>query len=318
MPPVEPERTATPPVGRVGSSLPTVGLAWAGGAALLAGSFVVPWKLATPHGDESTAALLLLLSAAVSNSMVVPFGRGAGARWSGTALRLSLALAVLTLAGNLASAAAIERISAPLLSLLQRAEVLLVALIAWAAMGERPHRLFWVGGAVAATGLLWMSGGGGRIDSAGVVLGLVSAACFGSMLVAVRKWVHEVDPVFVNALRLWLAVAMWFVVHRRIPDPAAMSPNLVAYASLAGLLGPFGSRLFSMQSSRTIEARFTALILLSSPVFALPLSWLFLDALPSARELEGGALMLLGITIPVAGMLRRRSLELRTWRPSGK
>ena len=270
----------------------------------MAGAFVVPWKLATPHGDESTAVLVLLTSAAVLNSLVVPFTKRTGAKFSPDALRLSLILAVLTLVGNLASAAAIERISAPLLSVLQRSEVLVVAIAAWFVMGERPHALFWVGSAVAAVGLVWMQGGEGRIDAIGIVYGLFSAASFGGMLVAVRRYVDGIDPIFVNAFRLWLSVLLWFVVHREIPDAAAFSGPLVFYVTLGGLFGPFLSRLFSMQSSRYLEARFTALILLSSPVLSLPLAWIFLGSVPTGRELEGGMIMLLGVAIPVVGMLR--------------
>jgi len=61
-----------------------------------------------------------------------------------------------------------------------------------------------------------------------------------------------------------------------------------------------------MKSSRYLEARFTALILLSTPALSVPLAWIFLGTVPSGPELEGAALMLLGIGIPVVGMLRLR------------
>ena len=62
-----------------------------------------------------------------------------------------------------------------------------------------------------------------------------------------------------------------------------------------------------MQSSRYLEARFTSLILLASPVFAMPMAWLAMGEVPSAHEVEGGAVMLIGIAIPLIGMLRRQS-----------
>lgn len=272
----------------------------------MAGAFVVPWKLATPHGDDATTVLVLLFSAAFLNSLLLPFTKREGKRFSRNAIRLSVILAVLTFVGNLASAAAIERISAPLLSVLQRAEVLVAAVVAWVFLGERPHGLFWVGTAVAAAGLVWMQGGEGRLDPVGVLLGVFSALSFGSMLVAVRRYVHEIDAVFVNAFRLWLSVLVWFAVHREIPAAEDFTGPLVLYGALAALFGPFLSRLFSMQSSVHLEARFTALILLSSPLLALLLSWLVLGTVPSARELEGGCVMLLGVAIPVVATLRGR------------
>ncbi len=275
-------------------------------SATMAAAFVVPWKLAAPHGDEASAVLVLLASAAILNSLIVPFTPSDGVRWSAPALRLSLVLAVLTFVGNLASAAAIARISAPLLSVLQRSEVLLVAVVAWVTLGERPHALFWVGSAVATLGLVWMHGGDGSLDAVGVAWGIASAAAFGGMLVAVRHAIAGIDAVFVNALRLWLAVAIWFLVHRRLPDPDELRAPLLFYGALTGLFGPFLGRLFSMKSSRYLEARFTALILLSTPALSVPLAWIFLGTVPSGPELEGAALMLLGIGIPVVGMLRLR------------
>ena len=275
----------------------------------MAASFVIPWKLATPHGDESSAVLVLLVSAASLNTLLLPFTPRVGARWNAAAMRLAIVLAVLTLVGNWFSAAAIERISAPLLSVLQRAEVLIVAVIAWATLGERPHVLFWVGSGIAALGLLWMQGGDGPLDGVGVLLGLASSLSFGIMIVAVRRYVHGVDTVFVNTFRLWLAVLVWFLVRGEIPSADEFSGPLILYGSLAGAFGPFLSRLFTMQSSRHLEARFSALILLSTPVLSLPLAWLFLGTIPSGRELDGGALMLLGVAIPVVG--RGRSKPLR-------
>lgn len=272
----------------------------------MAGSFVIPWKLATPHGDESTSVLVLLTSAAALNSLIVPFSKQEGARWSADAMRLSVILAVLTFVGNLLSAIAIERISAPLLSVLQRAEVLVVAVVAWAVMGEKPHVLFWIGAAVAAIGLVWMNGNGGALDGYGILCGLGSSLCFGSMLVAVRRYIHGVDAVFVNAFRLWLSVGVWFAVNRTLPSLEDLTMPVLIYASLAGLFGPFLSRLFSMQSSHHLEARFTALILLSTPALSLPLAWLVLGTIPSGAELEGGVVMLIGIAIPVVGMLWAR------------
>ena len=77
------------------------------------------------------------------------------------------------------------------------------------------------------------------------------------------------------------------------------------WAGLAGALGPWLGRLSLMLSGRDIEARYTALIVLSSPVLTLGLSWLFLGGWPEPQELVGGGIMLLGIALPVASVLGR-------------
>lgn len=306
---MESRRVSENAVSGSGKSIPLVGAAWALGAAFMAAAFVVPWKLATPHGEEAASVLVLLVSAAILNTMLLPFTRHAGARFSPAALKLTAILAILTLLGNYASAAAIERISAPLLNVMQRAELLVVALVAWIALGERPHWLFWVGGGVAALGFAWMqvAAAEGMLDAGGMFYGILSALSFGTMTVAVRHFIPGVDAVFVNAMRLWASVLLWFILNGGIPDSMSFSREHLLFASLAGFTGPFLGRLFTMQSSRYLEARFTSLILLASPVFAMPMAWLAMGEVPSEHEVEGGAVMLVGIAIPLIGMLRRQS-----------
>jgi probable blue pigment (indigoidine) exporter len=269
-------------------------------------AFVVPWKMATPHGDESSAVLILLTSAAILNSILLLFTRRTGRRVSSAALKLTAILAVLTLVGNFASAAAIERISAPLLSVMQRSEVLVVALMAWVVLRERPHALFWAGAAVAAAGFGYMQQGEGGLDTLGLVYGVSSAVAFGSMTVAVRHYIQGIDAVFVNALRLWASVGLWLVVQGGLPDAESFNSTQIFYVAIAALAGPFLGRLCTMQSSRYLEARFTSLILLSAPVLTVPIAWVFIGTIPTNRVLVGSAVMMAGIAIPVSRMLHER------------
>lgn len=280
-----------------------IGVAWALAAAVMVAGFVVPWKMAAPHGEASSAVLILLTTAAILNTILLPFTRHAGERVTPEAIRLTAILAVLTLLGNFASAAAIERISAPLLNVMQRFEVLVVALMAWVALRERPHALFWVGAFVAAVGFVYMQGGEAELDSMGLIYGVASSVAFGAMTVAVRHYIQHVDVAFVNALRLWVSVGLWFVVQGRLPDADSFSSTQIFYVAIAAIIGPFLGRLCTMQSSRYLEARFTSLILLSSPVLSVPIAWFFIGAVPTEREFAGGAVMLAGIAIPVTLML---------------
>ncbi|MBW2241553.1 MAG: hypothetical protein JRH01_06160 [Deltaproteobacteria bacterium] len=63
-----------------------------------------------------------------------------------------------------------------------------------------------------------------------------------------------------------------------------------------------------MIASRHLEIRFVTLCLLLSPIFTLGLAWVVMDDLPTGREMLGGAVMLVGIAIPVAGALRTKRL----------
>jgi drug/metabolite transporter (DMT)-like permease len=286
------------------------GVMWALAAAWFAAGFVIPWKLAVQHGAQSHAVLVMLSTAALFNTVVMPFTQRAGsARFGRDTLLIGAALAVLTLSGNVASAAAISRISAPLLSTLQRSEVVIVALMAWAVIGERVDRRYWLGAAVAAVGLAIVYDarprGDGGVHADGVLYGLLAATAFGAMGVLTRKYIDRIEPATVNALRLWLSVAFWFASYGAPPARSELHASWVLPAALAGAMGPGMSRLCLMYSARHVEARLTAVVGLASPVAALLLAFVFLKEWPTERELIGGAVMLCGIALPVLAALRR-------------
>src|SRR5690606_20907491 len=105
-----------------------------------------------------------------------------------------------------------------------------VALMAWAFMGERVSAAHWAGIAVAALGMIIlhdpMSLARGGVDAVGSLLAVVASLCFGSMLLISRRWRASIEPMSVNALRMWLAVAVWLAVNGW-PSAAALTPQLV-------------------------------------------------------------------------------------------
>jgi drug/metabolite transporter (DMT)-like permease len=133
---------------------------------------------------------------------------------------------------------------------------------------------------------------------AGTGMALAAAACFSALAVTTRHFIHRIDPVLVNALRLWIAVALWFPFHTW-PGPGVMPTRQIVWAVAAAMMGPFASRLCMMFSARDVEARTTTLANLTSPLMTLPLAWLLLADLPLPHQLLGGALMLAGIAIPL-------------------
>jgi drug/metabolite transporter (DMT)-like permease len=290
-----------------------VSLAFAG--AVLSACFVIPWKIATEHGDPTEATLVLLVTAAVCNTLAQFFVREQPPSVHlpqaslALTLRLALVFAVLSLAGNYCSAAAVQRLSGPLLSVLLRCEVLVVALLGALLLGEHVARSYWTGTAIAGVGLVvlsWPDAGSPAsrdANAAGVLFGLGSALCFGTMIVLTRKFIARVRPVFLNATRLWLGVLLWFLVQWRVPTGSELAPGLVLGAALAGFFGPFLSRLCAIYSARHVTAATTALLGLAAPPLTLLLTLLVVGTWPSAHALLGGRIMLLGICVRVFALL---------------
>lgn len=283
------------------------GIAWALASAFGIAAFVVPWKIAGSLGEARINTLLLLFAAAIFTSLLTGYQQRSFPIFRSIDLRIAAALAVCTLIGNIASANAIQLLSPAMLTVVQRSEVIFVALLAWPIIGERIDRSFWLGAAVAGGGLLILQGplSFGEPRAAGIAWAVASAICFGSMAVITRKFILRFDTVSVNALRLWLAVALWFAWNG-FPDVLyEITTEQVGYTTLAAFFGPFMGRLCMMTSAKYIEARITTLATLAAPPLTLALAYAILSDLPDAREIQGGILMLIGISIPVFRRLFR-------------
>ncbi len=285
-----------------------LGISWALASAFGIAAFVVPWKIASAHGDSTTNTLVLLLAAAIFNSLLTAYQQRSFPAFRWFDLRVATALAAFTLLGNLASANAIEQLSPALLTVVQRSEVIIIALLAWPIIGERIDRRFWLGAALAACGLLLLQDplAGGEPRAAGMAWAGASALCFSALAVITRKFIHRFDTVSVNALRLWLAVALWFLWNGFPAELSEISTRQVGYVSLAAFFGPFLGRLCLMTSAKYVEARISTLATLAAPPLTLALGYAVLSDLPSAREIQGSMVMLIGISIPILGWARSR------------
>jgi len=279
------------------------GVLWALAAAVGIAGWAIPWKLASAEGAASVNALLLLTFAAAFNSAWNRVRPPSGDGLTRFDWLLGAGLAALTLLGNATSAEAIRSLSPALLTVAQRGEIILVALMAWPLAGERPDRPFWVGAAVAGLGLVIVQTpfDAAEARAVGFAWAGVSVLAFSSMAVLTRRFIRRFDPARVNGLRLWLSVILWFAWYGVPAELAKVTPAQAAYTSLAAFCGPFAGRLAMMTSARYLEARLTTLATLAAPPLTLVLGLVLLAETPAPRELLGGLVMLLGIAIPVLG-----------------
>jgi drug/metabolite transporter (DMT)-like permease len=267
--------------------------------------YLTSYKVAAGLGDTKDAVFVMMVSAAVLNSLTSTLQSRGQAPFPSDrkSILISVVLAGLTLAGNQYAVDAVARISAPLTSVVQQTQVLFVALMGRVFLGDTVGPRFWVGAAVAVLGASVLHVGPtnqGSVDAAGMAMAVGSAACFSAMNVLTRKYIHQIRPVAVNALRLWMSVALWLALERRVPSSAGTTSFLVA-AALAGVFGPFLSRTAIMYSLKYLPPTRTTLIGLITPAITLVPAFLAFGTVPSGRELLGGTLMIAGIAIPLVG-----------------
>ncbi len=210
------------------------------------------------------------------------------------------------LVGNQLSAWAIRDLSPALMNVLLRTDILIVAVVGWLWLGERVERRFWLGAAIAGIGLVVLQGPPGEVGLAGIArsgtgLAICAAACFSGLALVTRAFIERIDPVAVNMLRLWLAVALWFPFNP-LPSLSEIPSAQILHATLAAIGGPFLGRLALMLAARHVEARVSTLCTLTTPVLTLGLAFVLLADWPARYELLGGGVMIAGIAIP---LLRR-------------
>ena len=289
------------------------GISWALASVIGSAGFVIPWKLANSLGGAAINTLILLVSAATLTTILTLYQQKSVPRFNRLDLRVAIALALFTLFGNLASAKAIAMLSPAVMTVFLRSEVIIVALLAWPIIGERVDRRFWIGATIALAGLFVIQNPFDEHDPHATAMAWAfgAAFCFGSMSVLTRKAIHRIDAVAVNALRLWLSVAFWFVWNGLPAELQEVSGVQAGWAALAAFFGPFAARLCLMISARYIEARITTLTTLAAPPLTLILGFALLADLPSAREIQGSIIMLIGIAVPILG-LTQMSTRKRT------
>ncbi|HSL32224.1 MAG TPA: DMT family transporter [Candidatus Limnocylindrales bacterium] len=206
---------------------------------------------------------------------------------------------------------AIEAVGAGLATVLGNLQVLVVGIVAWAFLGERPTRSTILALPVVLGGVALISGVGGGAYGAdpvlGVVLGLLTALCYAAYLLVIRRGSRDIrrpaGPVAIaTASTASVAALVGLVVGDLDPVPAVES---LAWLALLGVTSQSAGYLLISLSLPRLPAVATSMILLSQPVATVFLSmWLLAEA-PSAGQLLGVGLVIGGIavaTVPVAGV----------------
>ncbi|HSZ43401.1 MAG TPA: DMT family transporter [Trebonia sp.] len=219
---------------------------------------------------------------------------------------------------------AIGDIGAGLGTVITNLQVVLVALLAWAVLGERPHRSLlvalpvMVGGLVLVGGLAG-TGGYGAHPGVGVALGVVVAVLYAVYILMLRQATKPastkpgrtgtrspvVGPLFeatVGATFAALVLGLSLRDFRLGPVWPALG-WLVLLAMTSQVLGWL---LITMSMPR-LPAWLVSALLLVQPAGSLALSAAFLGERPSLTQLIGVAVVLGGVLIAAAGQGRRRA-----------
>ncbi len=213
---------------------------------------------------------------------------------------------------------AIGAVGAGLATVLGNMQVVVVAVVAWLAFGERPSRGVALAMPVMIGGLILISGvvGAGAYGAdprLGVMLGLLTALCYAGYLVVTR---HGNRGARHPASILFWASASTAVVAAVVGgvlgefDPVPHWPSHGWLVVLAFTSQVAGYLLISFSLPR-LPAALTSVILMVQPVTTLVLSAILLGEDPSAFQLAGVGLVVAGLLVANVGR-RRGPVEART------
>ena len=205
---------------------------------------------------------------------------------------------------------AIEAVGAGLATVLGNLQVIIVGIVAWLLLGERPSRATLLALPVVLAGVVLISGaiGGdayGADPALGVVLGIGTALCYAGYLLVIRRGLRDprrpAGPVAVATIFVALAAALVGAAGGDLD--LAPAPGSLAWLALLGVTSQSAGYLLISISLPRLPAVITSVILLAQPVMTVVLSVILLGEAPSSTQLLGVTLVIGGIaaaTVPIA------------------
>jgi drug/metabolite transporter (DMT)-like permease len=232
-------------------------------------------------------------------------------------------LAGLFLAGDLIVwSHAITAIGAGLSTVVGNLQVLIVAMLAWAFLGERPRRSLVLAFPVMLGGLVLVGGladvGGSRAYGAdpglGVVYGVAVAVIYAVYILTLRQATSTQGPPSPGARPAVAAVLfeatagatvasalLGLVLNEYRPGPGPFPWPALGWLALLALTSQVIGWLLITVSMPRLPAGMIGALLLIQPAGSVALSYAFLDERPSALQLAGVLLVLAGVVVAVSG-----------------
>ncbi len=213
----------------------------------------------------------------------------------------------------------IEAVGAGLATVLGNLQVLVVAVIAWWLLGERPHAGLVAAVPVLLLGVTLVSGvlGGetyGRDPVLGVVLGLATSVAYAGFILVLRQGSRDLRRL--AGPLAWAtasAAATSLLLGLVLGELAMPSLSALGWLLVLALTAQVLGWLLISSSLPRLPAALTSVLLLAQPVGAIAVAGVVLGEAPTPVQLAGAGCILIGVILATATRPRapRAAIELR-------
>jgi drug/metabolite transporter (DMT)-like permease len=203
---------------------------------------------------------------------------------------------------------AIEHVGAGLATVLGNTQVVLVGLLAWALLGERPQRSSLAAIPVVGVGVILISGAleqgaYGSNPPLGALYGVLTGIAYSGFLLSLREGSRDLrrfaGPLFTATLASAIGcAAIGFAVGDLDLTPSWSATGWLVLLALSSQVA--GWLLISMSLPR-LPAVVTSILLTLQPVCSVFFAALIVDESPSLLQLAGAACILAGLLVATVG-----------------
>lgn len=271
--------------------------------AICAALYFVPYRFAVKEFtiQADTYVFGLILISFLINSSLLVIKRDA-LKINKPTIYGAIIFAVLSIIGNYANGLSISALTPSLTATIVRAQIIFVMFLGLIVLKEKISGFTWIGTFIILIGIYIMASSKGSIEvkkSIGIVWGLVSALSFSSLHIITKKIINRIYPVSLNLLRLFIATIIMGSIPGKLSQLLSLPVHIWGLIFISAFTGPTLSRIFQIYSLKYLPVSKFILFSMLTPVFALIFSGLILNDIPKGMEIFGGAIVLLGIAIPI-------------------
>ena len=203
---------------------------------------------------------------------------------------------------------AIEQVGAGLSTVLGNAQVVLVGLLAWAILHERPHKASLVAIPIVGAGVILISGAFehhayGANPKLGAVYGVLTAVAYSGFLLTLREGSRDLRRPAGPLFDATLASAIGCAAIGAVVGDLDLTPSWSAqgWLILLALSSQVVGWLLISRSLPRLPAVVSSILLTLQPVCSVLFAALIVDENPSALQLVGGACILAGLITATIG-----------------